>query len=163
MAKSRIKTHHFIRHSVVITLILTAAVIVPVAYLASQARRDISVQYIDNATSLAVDEFQSMTGVIQTTLELVGDWGVSGLIDLSDTDAINNLFFPLIERETILYGISIADMDGTSYYLRRENKSLRTSITNATTSPGKSTIQLWDSAITANDCWISYCYSGKKC
>lgn len=144
MSKSRIRTHHFVGHSILIILIFTAAIIASVAYFSSQAHKDISRQYIEHATSKAVEEFRSMTEATETTLKLVTDWGKSGLLNLSDSKAINNLFFPLIDRENVLYGISVADMDGNSYHLSLDSGFLRTSEIKAGTSPRKSIVQIWD-------------------
>jgi len=141
---SPLKSHNFTRDLTIVVLILSAVVIAPVAYLSSQARRNISEQYIDNSTTAAVSEFRAMADAMKLSLELVRDWGVSDLMSLSDSNGINKLFFPLLEREKILYAISIADQDGGSYHIRHDGEYLRTSEIKANSTPRQSRVRLWD-------------------
>jgi hypothetical protein len=51
------------------------------------------------------------------TLELVGDWVAAGKLSLPPGKGMNALLFPLLKRNLLLFGISLADTQGHSYYL----------------------------------------------
>lgn len=133
-----------IRDLLLLILVLSAAIISPIAYLSSQARISISEQFIDNAAERAANEFRAMTISMETTLGLVRDWGATELFSIKDTNKLNPLLFPIIGREKILYGISIADMASNSYYLRKEGDGFRTSQINADQKTRQSVVTLWD-------------------
>jgi len=140
-------THKLARDLFIVTMILCIVLIAPVAYLSSQARRDISEQFIDNATSLAVSEYKALADSMAATLSLVRDWGDTELFALSNTEALRRLLFPVFDRERVLYGISVADIDGNSYYVRRHETGWRSSKTVADKTPGAprlSMVTLWD-------------------
>lgn len=128
----------------IVALILCIVLIAPVAYLASQARRDISEQFIDNATSLAVSEYRILADSMTATLGLVRDWGATELFALTNSEALRQLLFPVFDRERMLYGISVADIDGNSYYVRRHEAGWRSSKIAADRIPRQSMITLWD-------------------
>ena len=110
------------RDIVLVLVVLTAAVMVPVGYLASQVRRDISEQFINNASDQAVGEFHAMAASMEATLGLVRDWGATGVLSLDDTDSLGPLLFPIFGREHLLQGISVSDLEGNSFYLHRKGK-----------------------------------------
>lgn len=136
---------HLKRDFIIVIAILSVAIITPVVYLSSQARQNISSQYIKNATENSVSQFHNMDETMVATLELVADWGRDNLLPLSQGNEINSLLFPLLEREKMLYGISIADMNGASYYIRHEGENIRTSEIEANSSPRESKLRLLDS------------------
>ncbi len=108
------------RDIILVLIILSVAIIVPVAYLAAQARRDISEQFIRGAAGQASARFRSMTLSIETTLGLMRDWGAGGQLQLIDDEELARLLFPVFGKEPLLSGISVADIDGGSFYLRRD-------------------------------------------
>ncbi len=110
---------------ILVLIILSAVIIAPAAYLAAQSRRDISEQFIRTAAGQAGARFRSMTLSIETTLGLMRDWGAGGQLQLNDDDELTRLLFPVFGKEPLLSGISVADIDGGSYYLRRDGGEFR--------------------------------------
>jgi hypothetical protein len=127
-----------------LVVVLSVAIISPVAYLADQSQRKISEQFIDNAAERAVGNFRAMADSMAATLGLVRDWGATELFSIEDTDTLNRLLFPVFDRENLLYGISVADMDSNSYYVRLESNGLRTSQIDAKQETRQSIVTLWD-------------------
>jgi len=125
MTKQKWTPKRVTRDIVLVLVVLTTAVMVPVGYLASQVRRDISEQFISNASAQAVEEFQTMAASMEATLGLVRDWGATEVLSLDDADGLGRLLFPIFGREQLLYGISIADVEGNNFYLRREGEGYR--------------------------------------
>ncbi len=129
----------------VLVVVLSVAIFSPVIYLSSQAQKNISKQFIDNAAERAVGKFRAMAGSMAATLGLVRDWGATELFSIEDAETLNRLLFPIFARENLLYGISVADMDSNSYYVRLESDGLRTSQIDARQATRQSVVTLWDS------------------
>jgi hypothetical protein len=81
MGRSHLVFRRFTRDVFVVSLVVSVLLIGFVAYLASQARRDLSERYIHAASKRAAIEFQNMTDRVEASLGMVRDWGSSGLID----------------------------------------------------------------------------------
>lgn len=131
----------------VLVVVLSVAIISPVAYLSAQSQRKISEQFIDNAAERAVGKFRAMADSMAATLGLVRDWGATELFSIEDTNTLNRLLFPVFDRENLLYGISVADMDSNSYYVRLESDGLRTSQIDAKQKTRQSIVTLWDAEL----------------
>lgn len=114
-----IATKRLVRDMIVVLAAITIAVVIPIAYQSSQARRDISELYINKATDAAVNQFHSMARSMEATLELMRDWGAAGQLKVDDGDELANALFPVFAREPLLHGISVANSDGDSVYVYR--------------------------------------------
>lgn len=117
MAKRSFDARRMTRDIILGIVILTLAVLALVTYLVLQARRDISEQYINNATARAATEFRAMQETIAGQLGLVRQWGASDTISLSRMEDLKGLLLPLLTQEPMLSGITISDTDGRSYFL----------------------------------------------
>lgn len=140
MAHSRKLT----RDIIVISLILCAVLLVPVVYLSHQAQQDISEQFIDNTASVAVAKFQAIKESMTTTLTLVHDWGANQVFSLNDLKALNQLLLPIFEQEELLFGMSVADIDGNSYHIRRQGVGWRSTWIEAMSAPRRAMVTSWD-------------------
>lgn len=131
------------RDLLIAIFVISVAVIAPVVYLSSQAQRDISEQFIDNAATRAVAEYRAMAEAMAASLGLVRDWGESGLFSLDDADTLHRLLVPVFGREKMLFGISLADIDGNSYYVYRDGDGWRSSQVDASQSPRLLVVTAW--------------------
>ncbi|WP_170302335.1 RNA-binding domain-containing protein [Desulfosarcina widdelii] len=127
-------------------LLLSATVIGSVVFFSSRAREDIAQKTIDNAIVSAVRQFEAMVDSITQSLELTGDWIDSGKLSLNRTSAINDLLFPLLKRERILYGISVADTLGKSYYLTAHGNGWRERMIEDIGGQRQSVLSYWDAS-----------------
>jgi hypothetical protein len=107
----------FTRDIVGTSLGISVLAIGAVTYLAMQARHDISERYIDGASARAVAEFHTMQQSVAASLELVRDYGATGVVSLSKPEALKNQLFPIFKNSAMLSGITIADTDGHSYFI----------------------------------------------
>ena len=144
MSHKRTLSRRFARDLILVMIVLSAAVIVPVVYFSLTAQRDISEKFIDGAAARAVSEFQSMAEAMNHSIEMVRDWCASGKTSLADTGGLNGLLFPFLKRERLLFGISVADTHGNSYYVATEGDGWRTSETRTSESGRVSTRRFWD-------------------
>ncbi len=118
MPKKKWTSRRVARDIIILLIVLSAAVIAPVAYLASQARVEISEQYIQKASNQAVGEFLAVSGAMESTLGLTRDWGANGAFAIDNLDDLTRLLFPILKREPLLNGVSVADLQGDSFYMR---------------------------------------------
>jgi hypothetical protein len=95
----------------------TVLVLGTIAYLAVQAKRSVSEQYIYNATSRAVEDFQVIQHSIEESLGMVCDFGRSGLLSLDKPEMLKEQLMPFFRKEPMLSGISVADARGRSYFI----------------------------------------------
>ena len=117
MPKKKWTSRRVTRDIIILLVALSAAVIAPVAYLASQARLEISEQYIQKASNQAVSEFLAVSGAMESTLGLTRDWGANEAFAIDNLDDLTRLLFPILKREPLLNGVSVADLRGDSFYV----------------------------------------------
>lgn len=127
-----------------VLVLLSAAVIGSVAFFLVRAREDISQKYIDDAAVGAVRQFESMAESMNQALKLASDWITSGKASIDHPDDLNGLLFPVLKRDRILFGISVADTQGNSYYLTAHEEGWRTSQTGDTNAGRESVVRFWD-------------------
>lgn len=122
MEKRKFEQHRFRWDIMGVALVVGGLVIGIVTYMASQVRREISEQYIFDATRRATEEFRSMQRSITASMGLVREWGASGVISLEKPDRLRELLLPIFGKEKLLSGIVIADTDGRSYFILPDGK-----------------------------------------
>ncbi|MEE9369339.1 MAG: RNA-binding domain-containing protein [Pontiella sp.] len=106
-----------IRTALVLT-VLAAFVGAVVAVFIEREWRNISEQYIQDATQRAATQFQRMASEVDASLGMVCEWGRSGLLDPSQSEKAKKLLFPFFGKNLMLSGISIADTDGKNFFLQ---------------------------------------------
>ena len=144
MLNPKTGTRHFTRDLILVLAALVIIVIAAMAYFSVQAKQNISQKYILDAAARAAGEFLAMTEAMRRDLNLVSDWGIAGKLSLADTDGLNGLLFPLLKRGRLLFGISVVDTDGESYYVAEVDTGWRTSRTGASDTGRRSVRRLWD-------------------
>ena len=142
----RVRRRQFARDLLLVLLLLSAAILVAAGLLSSRTRQEIAQKYIDNATSNAVRQFGGMVDSMTQPLEMAGDWAGSGKLSLNRVDALDDLLFPLLKRDRVLYGISVADTQGRSYYLTAHGDGWQTQWIEDAGSGRESVVRYWDAA-----------------
>jgi hypothetical protein len=125
MEKSRSIRKNFTRDVVAVTFMIAVLVMSIMIYLAVQAQRRISEQYIRDATGRAASEFRTMASSVEDSLGMVRGWGEAGLVALSNPDKLQSLLFPIFAKERLLSGISIADSEGHCYFILPDGSDIR--------------------------------------
>lgn len=144
MLNPKTDRRHFGRDLILVFVALAVLVIASIAYFSIQADRHISQEYIQNAALRAVGEFQSMADTISRDLRLVGGWADSGKLTLDDLGGLNGLLFPILERDRLLFGISLADTDGENFYAAETDNGWRTSRTGISDTGRRTVRRYWD-------------------
>lgn len=135
---------HFRRDVILTFIAIGVIVIAAVAFFSIKAQRDISQKYIDGATMRAAESFQRLVEGMSRDLGLLRDWTASGKLSLSDTDGLNGMLFPMLKRDRVLYGISVADTRGENYYVADVGDGWRTSRTGSRGGNRETVKRFWD-------------------
>jgi len=85
-----------------------------------------------------------MTDAVERDLRMIIEWRAAGKFSLGDMSALCGRLFPIIKRDTILFGISVADTNGESYYVIDQGDGWRTSRTGNTASGRQTARRFWD-------------------
>lgn len=117
MKQRRLFNQRFVRDIIVVLLLVVAATFGVVSNYSRQARHDVSERYIEAATESAAKEFASMTKRVEASLEMVREWGMSGLVSARGTTGMRDLLLPIFGKEEMLSGISVADTNGYSFFI----------------------------------------------
>lgn len=116
----------FTRDIMVVALGFSVFLTGVVAYFALQVKRDVSEQYIHDATDRAVEKLVDLKKSIEDSLGQVREYGESGVVSLSRPDELKNLLLPIL-KERLLSGITIADTEGRSYFIQPDGSERKPS------------------------------------
>ncbi len=107
----------FTRDIILASMVVSLLAIGAVTYLALQARHDISERYIETASASAVVEFRLMQTSVTASLGMVRDYGISGVVSLSEPKGLKNQLLPIFKNKPMISGITIANHEGDSYFI----------------------------------------------
>jgi hypothetical protein len=108
-----------------VTLATAVLVTGSAIYLATQVKRDISEQYIERDTANAEQIFGAMRSSVEKTLAIARGHGELGSLSLSQADGLRNQLLPLFRNDELLSGISVADIEGRSYFIQPDGTERR--------------------------------------
>lgn len=148
-ASSPTFTRTFFRDFIIALIALTIVGVGPVIYFTIQAQKDVSEAIIERSTQAAMSEFQAVGSTLSGSVRIARQWAQSGMLSLEDPESMNHLLFPLIREEQPVFGISIADTDGRSYYINREGSQIRTRFTSVENGVRQETIRFWNQDVSS--------------
>ena len=102
---------------------VVAAILVLFTIQGRNIRQEVSRSKVLEATRAVGEKFLAITSPVKRDLSLLGKWGESGILDVSDTRLLNSKFIPLLESQTMVSSLILADTDGREYFLLREKQS----------------------------------------
>lgn len=91
-----------------------------------QAKHDIASANIIEISDREFSEIQSFFNEISSRLNVVREWGESGLLKIDNTVELNKKFFPFMNYSDQYTGLLLADSTGVEYYLYRSGNNLVT-------------------------------------
>lgn len=98
----------------------------PAIYVLSKAQRDISHAFIDRSAESARSELSVVGRSVESSVRIARQWAEQGLLSLETPEEMHKLLFPLLTEQGKIFGISIADTDGRSYFLTVEDGQILT-------------------------------------
>jgi len=119
MEKRDFRSQNFTRDFMVVAFAFSVLLTAVVVYFTLQVKHDVSERYIYDATDRAAENISSMKVSIETSLEVVREYGESGLVSLSKPDELKKQLHPILKKR-LLSGISIADDEGRSYFIQSD-------------------------------------------
>jgi hypothetical protein len=143
------------RTFVILALVAVAAVAVVTIELSSVVRREIRRslmrQTADRAEVVFQGRVRSLFDPLEKHLNITGEWGKRGALDLDDHRRLNGLFIPMLEQYPSVTSMLIANDRGREYMLLREPEAWLTRSTDAIGDPGRVEWRRWS----ANDSIIA--------
>jgi hypothetical protein len=103
--------------------VVVAAILVLFTIQGRNIRQEVSRSKVLEATRAVGEKFLEITSPVKRDLSLLAKWGKSGILDVSDPRLLNSKFIPLLESQTMVSSLILADTDGREYFLLREKQS----------------------------------------
>lgn len=145
--KSKLETRHrFLRDLVLLVVLLGAALGTLSLVLDFQSQDELARDLTHQAGQKASQQFFSQIEPIESMLKVIGKWGEDGQLDLDETSTLNAKFIPLLEENSGVASLAIANKR-EEYLLLPERKGWLTRTINNTR---KSNEFLWQRWISAN-------------
>ena len=109
-----------------ITMVLVGVVAAIVVLLLVQGwyiRQQVTASKVLEATRAVREKFLELSAPISRDLSMLAKWGQTGIVNISDTQLLNSKFIPMLESQTTVSSLIVADTDGREYFLLREKQS----------------------------------------
>ncbi len=103
-------------------LILTAMLLVVNVYQYWRMKREISATVVKAVNDTELKRLQVFLEDIEKKLNIVREWGRSGLLTDKPVEDLNRQFLPLLQHAQELSGLLMADNQGREYYLGRDGE-----------------------------------------
>jgi hypothetical protein len=145
--KSKFATRHqFLRDLVLLVVLLGVALGTLSLVLDVQSHDDLARDRTSQAVQKARQRFASQIEPIVSMLKVIGKWGEEGQLDLDKPSTLNMQFIPLLEENSGVASLAIANERG-EYLLLPERKGW---LTRTVSNTRKSKEFLWQRWISAN-------------
>jgi hypothetical protein len=103
--------------------VVVAAILILFTIQGRRLRQEVSRSKVLEATRAVGEKFQEIASPIKRDLSLLSKWGKSGILDVNDPRLLNSKFIPLLESQSMVSSLILADTDGQEYFLLREKQS----------------------------------------
>jgi adenylate cyclase len=113
------------RNFVAVIVLLGLAIMATTVYTANRIRVDASRTLIDRAIGQAESDLRDFLAPVRRTLLLSRRWAANGLIDPSDSVALNRMFMPVLEQAPQISSLNLGDAQGGGFLLMRMGDSWR--------------------------------------
>ncbi len=108
-----------LRDILLILFVTSGAILAIVLLQGIKTQRDISTTLISKANKQAGVHFQSFAEPLHNTMQLLGKWGESGLLNLDNSELLATQFQALMEIQPKIHSIALADADENDTHLSR--------------------------------------------
>lgn len=111
-----------LRDILIILFVTSGAILTIVLVQGIKTQRDISTTLITKANRQVTNRFHSFTEPLSNTMSLLGKWGESGLLKLNEPELLATQFQALIEIQTNIHSISLADTEDNALHLAHHDR-----------------------------------------
>jgi hypothetical protein len=132
---------------------VVAAIIVLFSIQGWPIRQEVSESKVLAATGAVREKFLELSAPITRDLSIFAKWGESGLLDVNDTQLLNDKFIPILESQSMVSSLIIADTDGREYFLLREKQSWLTRSAKAYRPEMEVVLNRWSTASELLETW----------
>jgi hypothetical protein len=150
---SVITRRRLFRDLVILSLVVSGAILAVVLTLGYQVTHRISSSLIEAGTQGAQKDIDAYIGSVERSLVIARKWGQSGMLDLGNVSLLNAKFIPILEEMPEIAGVIIARSDGKEYFLRQDKGDWLTRTTLPDQGAGNGLWQRWDGTGKLLDSW----------
>ncbi len=118
----RIKIRKLYRNLVLLIIIIISILMLSVSFIIRESRDNLARERIKGLSEQAVKQYSEFNTPISKVMSAIQDWGVSGIIDLNQPEKLSAQLIPLLKNIKEISGLSIADENGGSFFLKPEKK-----------------------------------------
>jgi hypothetical protein len=114
------------KSALAITMVVVAVVLAILVLFTIQGwniRQEVSESKVSEATRAVREKYLEISAPVSRDLSLLAKWGETGILDIRETRQLNDKFMPLLESQTMVSSLILADTDGREYFLLREKAS----------------------------------------
>ncbi len=113
--------------SVLIVVTFIAAILVSVQFFQTRHNeQEFSAFVVKNVAGIEKKKLQNLISEIESTLRVFRDWGVSGLLDITDPPLLNAKFFPILKQHPLIHMLILADSTGREYMILHGDRGIIT-------------------------------------
>jgi hypothetical protein len=102
---------------------VVAAIVVLLLVQGWDIRQQVTASKVLEATRAVREKFLELSAPISRDLSMLAKWGQTGIVNMNDTRLLNSKFIPMLESQTTVSSLIVADTDGREYFLLREKQS----------------------------------------
>jgi hypothetical protein len=109
-----------------ITMVLVAVVVAILVLFTIQGRnlrQEVSDSKVSEATRAVREKYLEISAPVRRDLSLLAKWGEARILDIRETQQLNDKFMPLLESQAMVSSLILADTDGWEYFLLRQGAS----------------------------------------
>jgi len=146
MAKSKSVTirRSLLTRLLLIIVALSSAIFVTTTWGIRHTLETLSRSLIEQTTDQTESELNRFFNPVTRQLQMAAQWGRQGLLDINDPPALNKLFMPLIETNSQISSVLLADVRGREYLLLRTGDRWLNRETRTAEWGGQSRLSRWD-------------------
>lgn len=114
--------HRFKRDLIIAITLVCAITLGIAAFLALGVKKNLSAELINRTSDQAIKELQNVFSPLRKDLAYTRHWGMSGQIDpTGDIRPLMGQFIPMLQQNTYISALIIANSKGQEYMLLRDN------------------------------------------
>jgi len=126
-----------------VVVVLSGAIFITTSWGIRQSVQMLSRSLINQTTGRTKSELNGFFNPVVQQLRIAAQWGRQGLLDVTDREALNRLFIPLVENFPQISSVLLADVGGREYLLLNTSDGWMNRETRTARWGGRSRLTRW--------------------
>ena len=145
--------HSLLRNIISVIIFLSCSILIVIHFATNSVKLNISEILIDRVTNHVEAELQHFFEPVEHSLTSVRIMAEDGVINLSNKDDLNKIFFSIMKSTPQISSINIGDEYGNGFLLLKKNDNWITRCVNDTNHPGIIKWKSFDSKYNLEEQW----------